>query len=352
MDAKAIRTLRTSGSTGRPVEVDRYTAVEAPLYAAGALLDERWHGRDPSLDVALIKDVPDAVRRGWGGPRPEVPNPGRSHSRNLVNHTPAQLWAWLAQVRPAYLSTTPAMALRLAELALRPGEPGLSIAQIVTFGEPVTDELRRAAREAFGAKVVDRYSCEELGWIAFQCPKHDHLHVLSSNVVVEVVDDDGQPCAPGRTGRVLLTALNSWAMPLVRYDIGDRAEPGDTCDCGLTLPVLRRVLGRERSFILMPDGSMRLARLTGEYWRRVAPVSEYRVVQYADGLIEGFVTAERALSADEIGRLRTMLSETLGYPGEVLVTQVESIPWESRWKRIDVARVDRLHGEPIAGADG
>jgi phenylacetate-CoA ligase len=297
--------------------------------------------------MAVIQDVPNSEAMGWDDMWRALGKHGRCYRRNLIQHEPAELLAWLAQLKPRYLYTTPTMAARLAALALH-ARSDLALAQIITFGETVRPELRRLAREAFRALVTDTYSCEELGWIALQCPKHDHYHVMAASVIVEIVDDQGHPCPPGEPGRVLLTGLQSFAMPLIRYEVGDYAEWGEPCDCGLTLPVIARIWGRERSFIRLPDGSLRLARLTGEYWREIAPVGEYRVVQYADGLIEAFVTCHRPLTDAEHGAMKAMLQKVLGHPFEVLVTQCENIEWGSRWKREDVVRVDHLRETPVA----
>jgi phenylacetate-CoA ligase len=342
--ADMVQPAKTSGSTGRPVQVERFRPFYWPLYGAIALADARWHRRDASLTMAVIQDVPDGDLRGWDDLWRALGKHGLCHRRNLIQHDPAALLGWLREVKPRYLYTAPTMARQLAQLALRT-DARMKLAQIITFGETVDPELRRVAQEAFGAKVTDTYSCEELGWIALQCPRHDHYHVMSASVVVEIVDDEGRACAPGQPGRVLLTGLQSFAMPLIRYEVGDYAEWGGPCDCGITLPVIGRIWGRERSFIRLPDGSLRLARLTGEYWRAIAPIGEYRVLQYGDGLIEAFVTCERALSEAERDAMRAMLQKVLGYPFEVVVTQCEKIDWGSRWKREDVMRVDHVRGE-------
>src|SRR6185295_14515719 len=99
----------------------------------------------------------------------------------------------------------------------------------------------------WGVGVVDVYSSEECGQIALQCPEHEQYHVQSESVLVEVLDDEGRPCAPGTIGRVVLTTLQNFAMPLIRYDIGDFAEPGPACPCGRALPVLTRIVGRVRN---------------------------------------------------------------------------------------------------------
>jgi phenylacetate-coenzyme A ligase PaaK-like adenylate-forming protein len=62
---------------------------------------------------------------------------------------------------------------------------------------------------------------------------------------VEVLDEEGRPCAPGETGRVVATSLNNFAMPLIRYETGDTAEVGAPCPCGRGLPVLTRIMGRD-----------------------------------------------------------------------------------------------------------
>jgi phenylacetate-CoA ligase len=55
-----------------------------------------------------------------------------------------------------------------------------------------------------------------VGWIAFQCPRHDHHHALTASTHVEIVDDDNRAVAPGQEGRVLVTSMHSHAMPIIR----------------------------------------------------------------------------------------------------------------------------------------
>ena len=83
------------------------------------------------------------------------------------------------------------------------------------------------------------YSCEEAGYIALQCPQAEHYHCQSESVLVEVLDDEGRPCTPGQVGKVVLTALHNFAMPLIRYENQDYAEVGPPCACGRGLPVKR-----------------------------------------------------------------------------------------------------------------
>jgi phenylacetate-CoA ligase len=337
---------RSSGSTGAPVEVTKGNPLYQIFYSAQAIRQNAWHGLDVTRDVLAIRDSPDGINNGaWGSVPGEIGPTGRAFVKNMVEHSPEAIWEWMREQTAPYVVTTAAMVLRLAQIALADKQHSRRFEAFMTFGEAVRPEHRQAARDAFGARIIDRYSSEEVGWMAFQCPRHDHYHALTATTHLEIVDDDNRPVAPGQEGRVLVTSMHSYAMPIIRYDIGDRAIAGGSCDCGIKLPVIREILGRERSLILLPDGTSRLARLTGEYWRTIAPVTEYRVVQYADGEVEAFVVAQRPLAAEEIRAMEAMLRETLHAALKVRVTPVEHIRWDSRWKRIDVTRVNRLRGE-------
>jgi len=130
-------------------------------------------------------------------------------------------------------------------------------------------------------------------------------------------------------------------MPLIRYAIGDVAEWGPPCDCGLTLPVLQRVLGRRRNFLRLPDGSVRLARLAGDHWHEMPEVQEFRLVQYRDGIIEAFLRCTGPLGEAGQARARDLIRRVLGFPFEVVVTETDRIDWGRSYKREEFVQVDR-----------
>ena len=101
------------------------------------------------------------------------------------------------------------------------------------------------------------YSAAEAGYLALQCPQQEHYHIQSESALVEVLDEAGNPCRPGETGTMVVTPLHNFAMPLIRYAIGDIAEVGAPCACGRGLPVLARLLGRVRQMLVLPSGARR-----------------------------------------------------------------------------------------------
>jgi phenylacetate-CoA ligase len=145
---------------------------------------------------------------------------------------------WICSHPFTYLATTPATLSGVISTIQLLGLRAPRLSQILTSAYTVEPELRTRTRETLGASIRDRYSCEEMGPIAFQCPESDDFyHCAVGNVVVEVVDTGGQPVEAGQQGSVLVTGLHQWASPGVRYELGDIATWHSQCPgCGVTVP--------------------------------------------------------------------------------------------------------------------
>ena len=113
-------------------------------------------------------------------------------------------------------------------------------------------------------------------------------------MLVEVIDAAGQPCAPGQVGRVVVTPLFNYAMPLLRYELGDYAEVGPPCPCGRGLPVLTRILGRERNALLVaPTGERYWPAFGSRKFTEIAPIVQHQFVQKDAEWIEARLVTER-----------------------------------------------------------
>ena len=141
--------------------------------------------------------------------------------------------SWCASSRP-HLTTGPKAALALALEAEATGID-LKFDAYLPHGEALTDDDRAAMLRVFGAGALDLYSSKEAGHIAVGCPEDKGLHVNAESVLVEIVDDRGQPVPPGTLGRVIVTPFFNAAQPLIRYDQGDVAILTEPCRCGPAL---------------------------------------------------------------------------------------------------------------------
>ena len=238
----AVVESRTPGSTGIPVFTLK-TALTGLWWRALTLRDHLWHRRDFSGKLAAIRrGVENGEFEGWG-PSTDVLATGRSATLALPADPDTQL-EWLVRYDPDYLLTYPSNAAELARISFARELRYPRLREVRTFGELLSEDTRELCRRAWNVRVTDLYSCDEAGYVALQCPEREHYHVQSESVLVEVLDEQGKACAPGAVGRIVITTLQNFAMPLIRYDIGDLAELGAPCPCGRGLPVIRRFAGR------------------------------------------------------------------------------------------------------------
>ena len=337
---KDIATSTTSGSTGYPVRVEKYKNIYGVIYAALALVDHEWQGRDARLSLACLSAAlpEDCVHPDWGPLLVALQGGGGSVMKRFsLSRSAEEHAAWLMEQRPAYLQCGARLATEIGEAIIRLGKT-LPLQHIISQSERVIPYQRDVCRKAFGgAKIIDRYSCEEAGWLALQCPKHEHLHVMAGTTIIEIVDDKLKPCPAGVAGRVLVTSLHSYAMPIIRYDIGDIAEWGEACDCGIKLPVIGRLWGRKRNLIVLPDGGTRPIHFLGIDVAKNPVIKEYRLIQHINGAIDFFVRAERPLTEEECSKLRSFLYE-IDTELVVNIREVSLIEWGKGLKREEFVR--------------
>ena len=177
-----------------------------------------------------------------------------------------------------------------------------ALREVRTVGERLDPATRALVRDVLGVPLADAYSAQEVGYIALECPDHPGYHVQSERLLVEVLRDDGAPCATGETGRVVITDLHNFATPILRYDIGDLAEVGAPCPCGRGLPTVRRIVGRSRNLILLPTGDRVWPSLGGfgpEGYLKLLPILQFQILQTEPDLLEVRLVTGRPLGAEQ-----------------------------------------------------
>ena len=318
-----VEETSTSGSTGEPVVVRR-TAVNRIMWSALTVRDYLWRGLDFHWRISVSRPTITsyAERPSWGAPvsRLFASGPCQLLPTDLPIEDLAQrLTAFSPHVLVVYPTVLRALIAHLAERGMRLPELRL----VHTIAETLSPSLRERAEATLQARVWDTYSSQEVGNIATQCPETDSFHVVAEAVLVEVLDDAGRPCRIGETGRVVITDLHNLATPLVRYDIGDYAQVGGPCPCGRGLPVLRRVLGRERNLVVLPDGSRHWPQVGFHRFGEIAPIRQYQVIQRERDLVEVRMVAGGTVSAEQEAALTTVIQQALGHPFPIHFTWYE-----------------------------
>lgn len=151
---------------------------------------------------------------------------------------------------------------------------------IQTSAEVLTPAQRQLLQDTFGCEVFDRYGCREVGNIAHECSEHNGLHLLAENNLTEFLDTEGKPVDHSQTGLVTVTNLNNFAMPLIRYQLGDLGRPKKgLCSCGRGLPLMDVIDGRSTDMIMGPSGRILHGEFFTHLFYELEGVRQFQVVQ-------------------------------------------------------------------------
>ena len=240
---------KTSGSSGRVLEIvlDLSVTYQYHLQQFRQLLDI---GYRPTDKITYIRYSPPTTR--------SFLQKIGLFRRDTVQLTlsPAEQVQQIIALKPDIINAYPSVLYLLARNISSQDADRLNLKCILSNSEKLYPHLRQAIENTFHCKVYDDYSCLECSSIGFEC-SHQNLHVTSDNVIVEIVDDNDAPVPVGVEGRIIITALNNFFMPFIRYEIGDVGALSPTaCPCGRGFPIFKEMTGRRDDFLIMPDGSL------------------------------------------------------------------------------------------------
>ncbi len=325
----------TSGSTGRPIKVHSSAALST-LALAQELRFHRWNQRRFTATAAVISTPhPAGVADpplGRSGRRWSVRAPSPAVELTLRATVREQL-EWLSRQNADYLVSYPSNVMALARLSLELGSK-LRLQEVTVSSEPVSSELRKLVHDAWGARVVATYSANEAGGIALQGFGTPHYFVQSEFVLVEVLRDDGEPCAPGEVGRVVVTTLHNRYQPLIRYETGDYAEVGPHPHGPVLLPRLARVMGRERNMVRLPGGDQVWPFFELGELVRVKALVQWQILQRSERELEVRLATAGAqpLPAETEAVVRKVVTACLPAEFDVTLRYVSEIPRGPRGK--------------------
>lgn len=217
----------------------------------------------------------------------------------------------LRRIDPVFLYTFPSYLEILLDRLAKSGRPLRSLEKIFTGAEVLEDSLRRRTKAALGIDIAENYGSTE-AFLAWECPAGNH-HINAEHVMLEIVDQNGQAVAPGRIGRILVTTLENRLAPLVRYEIGDYAiAAAGKCDCGRTLPLIGKIVGRGMNLFRLRDGQLISPWHLASAVRDCAEVKQFQIVQNSVGRFTVRFVADCALMADSEDVIRGGFRKILG----------------------------------------
>jgi len=341
----------TGGSSGQPLSFYFGRSRQASD-ASGRIRARRWWGVDVGAREVYL----------WGAPV-ELSKTDRTKQwrdrafnqllLNAFEMSPARMDDYLDQIERfqpeciyGYASSIALLASHALSHSRRPSLRRLRA--VCTTGEPLYPHQRELISSVFRAPVANEFGSRDIGFTAHETPAGQML-LLSEHVVLESLDPQGDPVAPGETGEAVLTALCSEAQPFIRYRTGDvvRLE-GETCREGRGLHVIGEVVGRSTDFVVRADGTIMHALAVIYVLRAVDGIREFKLIQHELDRVEVLVVPDGRWTPSSAAAIEQGLQARLGLDVRIEIKQVGGIALEASGKhryvvsRIRVPAVDEL----------
>lgn len=348
----------SGGSTGEPVRLlqDRAMRYAVTLNKYTYL---RWLGYDFGDGHLHIWGVP---RRTFGEPTPlrDRIYQALHHEKYLncyeISDSLFSDWHEAAtRMRPAVIEGYADALNAFARWMLADGRRIDPPKGAVSSAGVLHDEMAVTIQKALGCRVLNRYGSREVGDVACSCPQGKELHVSENAAMLEIVDEEGNLCAPGVEGDVLVTLFNNRTMPLIRYRIEDRAAWAEgPCICGRTSHRLARVCGRESDYLWTHSGKRINGTALTTLLYPVEGIARFQYVQRAPGEVDLSIElrpgADREQIKQQIAPLAVRLERMLEN-GRVQVRLVDAIaPTASGKYRYILNEVRELPTEALTGS--
>ncbi|GGZ09115.1 phenylacetate--CoA ligase family protein [Pseudoduganella plicata] len=261
----------------------------------------------------------------------------RTHLLPAFEMSAAKLDSFIARIRahrPRMLFGYPSALSHIARHAQAQGQrmDDLGIRVAFVTSERLYDEQRAQISATFGCPVANGYGGRDAGFIAHQCPEGG-MHITAEDIIVEIIDPQGQPVPRGQSGEIVVTHLATGDFPFIRYRTGDIGVLGTQgCTCGRGLPLLQEIQGRTTDFMVAQDGTVMHGLALVYILRDLPQVKAFKITQESVDLTHVQVVLEAPLDAALRGHIERGFRARLGSAVAVQVEQVGAIGPEKSGK--------------------
>jgi phenylacetate-CoA ligase len=291
-EPRKLKVVRTSGSTGKPFRVyltgaeddwrkaiymraniscgqkprDRWVAITAPHHFGDTTRLQQRLGFFARVNVSVFSGLDNCVK--------------------LVSEAKPD-------VLDGYSGTLLLLARELDRRDLKTVNPRI----IFGTAELIDDASIKFIESVFDSPFYDQFGCVEVDRTAWQCPEKVGYHMDVDSVITQFVDSEGNEVSPGERGEIVYTSLFNYAMPLIRYSVGDLGQYRlDECPCGRVLPLMKVLEGRKDSFIVLPNNQLMSPRaftVAMSMFSRYHDIEEFRIIQRKLDYMELFVKTKK-----------------------------------------------------------
>ncbi len=240
----------------------------------------------------------------------------------------------IKQYRPKMLFGYPSALGRIASYAIDHQIDMKKIGVRVAFvtSEYLYPEQRELIESCFGCNVANGYGGRDAGFIAHECPQ-GNMHITAEDIIVEIINSQGQPVAHGESGEIVVTHLATGDYPFIRYrtgDIGILSE--DQCACGRGLPVLKEIQGRTTDFVVSYNGNVMHGLALIYVLRELTSINQFKIVQQSKHKTTVYLVVNPEFCRRDENNIINGFKERLGNEVTVSIEVVDTIPAEKSGK--------------------
>lgn len=245
---------------------------------------------------------------------------------------------WCTIVRkqkPKTIESYPSALVSLSKY-LKENSMTLNVPIVISMGEMLLPENRQLIERFLNCKVYDSYGCSEAMYIAQECKLHNGFHYDMSRFLIECVDKEGKNVKKGSAGDVLITNLDNYAMPFIRYKVGDRAVLSDEkCDCGMAFPKIKEIKGRIVDELTTPSGRvLDFAFFASLFEEKAEQINQYQIIQRKKDKILIKVVLTDKPNNKLLDEIKDTIAKYFDNEMSVEVIQEEDIPLGRTGKRV------------------
>jgi phenylacetate-CoA ligase len=208
---------------------------------------------------------------------------------------------------------------------------------IMSSAQTLPEGSRKIIEEAFGCRVFDKYGAREFSGIAYECEAHDGHHIVGEGYILEVLRD-GKAAAPGELGEIVITDLNNYCLPFIRYRIGDLGMAMDAtaiCACGRGLPRVGSIEGRVQSIIQGRSGQFLPGSFFPHYLKEFDhAIQRFQIVQERVGEITFNIVKGGRYSDEVLEEVLATFRKHLGDDTKIEVQFVDNVELVRTGKRL------------------
>lgn len=187
----------------------------------------------------------------------------------------------LENMRNYHLGGYAASLYVIAQIAER-NELEIKFDAVISWGDKMFPHYKHKIEKVFSTKVFENYACNE-GIMIGQKIDLPYYYIYSPNVYLEILDDNGSSVSDGEIGRVVVTKLDGYAMPLIRYDVGDLAvklpQEKYPSKRKFNFPLLEKVIGRDTDIIKTPEGNSLIVHTFTGIFEFYTAIQQFRIIQ-------------------------------------------------------------------------